>query len=115
MLAVLIRMTPAPDGEKAPSAVLVEEVVWAAAEPQDRLEHLTVIDDMAGRFGIMAFVSAGDKQRATVQARGLIDRAVMRAGALRGWSVVECSAMDLPRVSLDPPFGDLAMGAFPLD
>ncbi|MEU1013719.1 hypothetical protein ACIP4Y_38355 [Streptomyces sp. NPDC088810] len=99
MLAVLIRMAPAPDGEKASSAVLVEEVVWAAAEPQDRLEHLTVVHDTAGRFGLMAFVAAGDRHQATVQARGLIDRAVLRAGALRGWSVVECSALDLSRDS----------------
>ncbi|MDD9378476.1 hypothetical protein M8Z33_17805 [Streptomyces sp. ZAF1911] len=96
MLAVLIRMIPAPDAEKARS-VVVEEVVWAAAEPQDGLEHLTVVNDAEGRLGLMAFVSAVDKVRATAQARRLIDRAVRRAGALRGWSVVECSAVDLSR------------------
>ncbi|WP_407837548.1 hypothetical protein ACE1OC_15630 [Streptomyces sp. DSM 116496] len=98
MLAVLIRMIPAPDAEKARSGV-VEEVVWATAEPQDGLEHLTVVDDAEGRFGLMAFMSAVDKVRATTQARKLIDRAVRRAGALRGWSVVECSAVDLSRES----------------
>ncbi|MFF1413395.1 hypothetical protein ACFVX6_27070 [Streptomyces sp. NPDC058289] len=96
MLAVLIRMIPAPDAEQARS-VVVEEVVWAAAEPQDGLEHLTVVGDAEGRIGLMAFVSAVDKGRATTQARGLIDRAVRRAGALRGWSVIECSAVDLSR------------------
>ncbi len=94
MLAVLIRMTPALDTEQVPSAVLVEEVVWAVAEPGDRLEHLTVVDDMPGLFGLMAFMAAGDRQQAMVQARGLIDRAVLRTGALRGWRVVECSALD---------------------
>lgn len=94
MLAVLIRMIPAPGAEKARS-VVVEEVVWAAAEPQDGLEHLTVVGDAQGRYGLMAFMSAVDKRRATAQARALIDRAVRRAGALRGWSVIECSAMDL--------------------
>jgi hypothetical protein len=89
-------MTPAPGGGKPPPEVVVEEVVWAAAEPQDRLEHLTVVDDEAGRFGLMAFVLAHDQQRATAQTRRLIDRAVGRAGVLRGWSVVECSALDLP-------------------
>jgi hypothetical protein len=49
---------------------------------------------MPGLFGLMAFMAAGDRQQATVQARGLIDRAVLRTGALRGWRVVECSALD---------------------
>ncbi|MEY9878157.1 hypothetical protein ABH931_007684 [Streptacidiphilus sp. MAP12-33] len=94
MLAVLVRVTAPTQEVETPNLALVEDVVWAAAEPRDCLEHVTVEVDR-GLVSIMTFVRAADKEHAEAQAGALIGRAVHRAVPFRGWRVLECSAVDL--------------------
>jgi hypothetical protein len=94
MLAVRVRITPETGSTDKPSTSIVEDVIWAAAETQDRLEHLTV-DGESGLVSIIAFVRADNKDQAVLQVRNLIGRALVRALPVRGWSLSECAAVDL--------------------
>jgi hypothetical protein len=95
MLAVLVRMTPEAQVREFPTAALAEDVIWAAAEPQDCLEHLTVEVAVNGLLSIMAFVRASGNEHAVAQVGRLMARALQRAQPLSGWSVAECSATNL--------------------
>lgn len=94
MLTVLVRLTAETGSTEEPSAAIAEDVIWAAAETRDRIEHLTVVVE-SGLISVIAFVLADTKEQAVVQVCRLFRRALSRARPLRGWSLTECSATDL--------------------
>jgi hypothetical protein len=97
MFPLFVRMTPSrPTREAAPSAAAIEDMIWAAAVPQDCLEHLTVArghDDLS----VAVFVRARDLAHAGQQVDRLIRRMLGQAPPLAGWTVTECIAADLRR------------------
>lgn len=95
MLAVLVRMSlQAETGEATPSAAVLEDMIWAAAHPIDGLEHLTVAADRTG-LSLMVFVCAADNDCAEEQVGRLMFRTLQRARPLAGWSLTECSTVNL--------------------
>ncbi|MEU1400485.1 hypothetical protein ABZ403_31060 [Micromonospora zamorensis] len=71
-------------------------MIWAAAVPQDCLEHLTVArgdEDLS----IAVFVRALDLAHAEQQVDRLMQRMLGQAPPLAGWTVTECVAADLRR------------------
>ncbi|WP_448321796.1 hypothetical protein [Streptomyces sp. CO7] len=97
MLPVVVRMTPPPPvGEVVSTAASVESMIWAAALPQDCLEHLTVArgdEDLS----IVVFVRAHDLAHAEEQVDRLMRRTLGQAPPLDGWTVTECTAAHLRR------------------
>lgn len=97
MFPLVVRMAPSrPTGKIAPSAAAIEDMVWAAAVPQDCLEHLTVArrDE---ELSIAVFVRALDGIHAEQQVDRLMRRMLGQAPPLAGWTVIECVAADLRR------------------
>jgi hypothetical protein len=97
MFPLVVRMTPSrPARSAALSNATIEDMIWAAAVPQDCLEHLTVArggDDLS----VAVFVRAHDLVRAGQQVDRLMRRLLGQAPPLAGWTVTECIAADLRR------------------
>ncbi|MFJ6611197.1 hypothetical protein ACIQPT_13025 [Streptomyces sp. NPDC091289] len=97
MVPVVVRIAPPPPaGGLVSTAASVESMIWAAALPQDCLEHLTVARDDE-YLSIVVFVKAHDLAHAEEQVDRLMQRTLGQAPPLVGWAVTECTGADLRR------------------
>ncbi|MFJ4953870.1 hypothetical protein [Streptomyces sp. NPDC088760] len=97
MLPVVVHLTPSqPAGEFIPNTAEVESLTWAAALPQDCLEHLTVTRG-AEDLSTTVFVRARDLARAKQQVDRLMQRMPGQAPPMAGWTATQCIAVDLRR------------------
>jgi hypothetical protein len=80
----LIPTAAAADQEPDPECVL--DALWAAAAPDDRLEHITLLHG-PGRFEVVMFHLTSSAERGEQAAIRLCARACAQAPLLQGWTV----------------------------
>lgn len=87
MQMVLVRIAPDPSAHiKVLNTQIATDILWAAAIPEDRLEHVRARPGpLAGDIDIAVFHKESGAETDTAVALGLCRRAIGSAPVLAGW------------------------------
>jgi hypothetical protein len=86
----LTRITATAPRAAAASVVdcsAITAVIWAAAVPDDQIEHITTTYSRSGQLDIGIFTAALTRSGARASARRLIQRVADTSPELAGWSI----------------------------
>jgi hypothetical protein len=89
MRMVAVSMVLSGEREKPPeiSSEIIADLCWAAAVPEDGLEHLRAWAGH-GRIDLVLYVQAPDDRGALQAALTLCERVVRQCGDMNGWQTV---------------------------
>lgn len=84
-----------PDGEAtADRAALMVDAIWAAARPEDRVEHVSA-EVGSNALAIGVFTRGGDPEPVVVGVRRLMARVAGMSAVARHWTVVDARGVPL--------------------
>jgi hypothetical protein len=96
---VIVVLAAAADSKAADSneravASAVTDILWAFADPQECLEHISSVSGKS-IISIVLFYLADDPETATQRAYRLCRRAISGSPGLRGWQVRSITGQDI--------------------